>query len=182
VTSRLLTPEQVHAVGRAALDNGLNIMSDALTLAALGRQRRAYALGVIAVEEVAKFHRVRQLLRDWSGGLTVVELNKELRPGKGAAVHEERYVEALNYIWSLAPTIPLPAGYTDLRAMARVDLQARERVLYVEVASSGKPMTPEGVDEAEAAQWVTAIGQHLATMARVWSKGLDDALLAVQSP
>jgi AbiV family abortive infection protein len=174
VTSKRLTPEDVHAVGVAALENAVELMRDAAALVEAGRPRRAYALGVIAVEEVAKHYRCRTILHGWTGAITVVELNAELRPVHDA--HVERFAETLAHLGALAPSAPMPPGFDDLVAVARNDIDARERVLYVEVAPNGAPMTPEGVSEDEARRWVTTMVGYFAGIAGPWRHTLEDAL------
>lgn len=174
MTSKRLTPEEVHAVGRAAVENALQIMGEALVLLGAGRARRAYALGVIAVEEVAKYLTCREELRDWAGPLTVPELNGKLRPpGRGRA-HVERYIHTLSYLAVLSGQ--LPEGWNDLEAVAKSDMRARERALYVEVHDSGVPMTPEGVSFEEARMWVEGMARFFATLGNAWQEGLDVAL------
>lgn len=181
VTSKRLTPEQVHAVGVAALENAVSIMADAGVLLLAERPRRAYALGVTAAEEFTKSRRCRDLLFDWTDGITVSELKATLRPGSGKA-HLERYAEALDYLWGLSGwTVPIPAGFEDLTAVAKEDMKARNRVSYVEVAPNGLPMTPDGVDEDEARTWVSAMIRHFATLGQVWRTALDDAFAAARS-
>ncbi len=114
------------------------------------------------------------MLRDWTGRITVAELNKALRPGGQA--HVDRYAETLTYLTAMSPSIPLPPGFEDLKALARSDMRARERVLYVEVAPSGAPMTPEGVGEDEARVWLSAMIKYSVSLGSVWRSGLDDAL------
>lgn len=147
-------------------------MDDAHLLLASDRLRRAYALGVIAVEEAAKYMRCRHALETWSGALTVAQLNAILRP-KGNA-HVPRYLETLCYLAALAPNAWRRG--TDFKKMAEMDMRARERALYVEVAQSGVSMTPSDVSEAEARQWVTGMVGFFGTLAGTWSAGLDDAL------
>jgi len=67
-------------------------------------------------------------------------------------------------------------GWADWEKMAKTDMRARERTLYVEVAASGAPMTPEGVAEAEATQWVTAMSGLFSTLGSAWLQSLDDDL------
>jgi len=181
MTSKRLTPAQVHAVGRAAVENALNLMSDSLTLLDAGRARRAYAIGVIAVEEMAKYLVCRQALEPWTGTLTVAELNATLRPAGGKA-HVRRYATTLEYLASMTPWVPLPPGIRTFTELALSDMRARERTLYVEVASSGVPMRPEDVSEEEARSWVSAMGRYFAMLAKVWAESLDDALAAVNRP
>lgn len=69
MTSKLLSPEEVHEVGVTAFENALRLMSDAAFLLEAGRPRRAYALGVIAVEETAKHLRCRDVLQSWVSGM-----------------------------------------------------------------------------------------------------------------
>jgi AbiV family abortive infection protein len=174
MTSKQLQPGAVHAVGVAALENALDLMSDALVLRAAGRTRRAYALGVVAVEELAKSLTCRSLLQSWSG-ISVVELKLALRPQGDA--HAQRYAEALEYVdalglgrlRSLLPT-------ANMVEVAKSDMRARERVLYVDLTDSGDPMTPAGVAEAEAELWVSGIAGLFSQLARAWRDGLDEAL------
>lgn len=128
----------------------------------------------VAVEELAKYYRCRAELGRWTGELTAAALNKLLRPGRAA--HVERYAETLGYLHAFAPSVPLPPGYDDLTAVAAEDMRARERALYVEVAPSGQPMTPEGVIEAEARVWLSAMIAHFAMLARVRRSALDEEL------
>ena len=125
MTSKLLKPEEVHAVGLAAVTNAIELMSDAKALLDLGSARRAYALGVIAVEEAAKSLRCREILFDWAGSLTVVQLNTKLRPKTNA--HVRRYRQTLEYIRALNPGQPLPPGWANLEGVAKADMRARER-------------------------------------------------------
>jgi hypothetical protein len=67
-------------------------------------------------------------------------------------------------------------GWADLEKMAKTDMRARERSLYVEVSASGAPMTPEGVAEAEATKWVTAMSGLFSTLGKAWLQSLDDDL------
>jgi AbiV family abortive infection protein len=177
MTSKQLSPEDVHAVGVAAVENAVALMADAHILLGAGRPRRAYALGVIAVEEVAKFLRCRSILRRWTK-LTVADLNDALRPG--AKVHLQRYAETLAYLWSFTPSAPLLAGVGNLGELAREDMKAGERVPYVEVAPSGVPMTPHGVREEEARTWVSAMGRYFVMFQSAWRDGIDDDLSAAK--
>jgi AbiV family abortive infection protein len=165
-------------VGVAALENAVGLMADAAVLRDAGRPIRAFALGVIAVEELAKYYRCRNELRRWTGVLTVASLNKLLRPGNAA--HVERYAETLEYMHTFAPSVPLPHGFNDLTAVAEQDMRARERALYVEVAPSGQPMTPAGVSEADAHLWLSAMIEHFAMLARVRRSALDQELDAAR--
>jgi AbiV family abortive infection protein len=158
----------------AAVTNALDLMGDAAALLSAGSPRRAYALGVIAVEEAAKSLRCREILQDWPATITVAQLNKKLKPATNA--HVRRYLQTLAYIGALNPAAPLPPGFDDLEAMAKSDMRARERVLYVEVAPSGAPVTPAGVSEAEASSWVSAMVSLFAGLGNAWYGGLNDAL------
>lgn len=180
MTSKRLTPGQVHAVGVAALEKAISLMAEAGLLLQADRPRRGYALGVIAAEEFTKSLRCRDILFNWASGITVDELNAELRPGREA--HVQRYTEALEYLWSLSgETVPIPDGYPNLRAVAVEDMKARARVLYVEVHPSGVPMTPSGVSEDEARTWLGAMIRHFATLGHVWREALDEALAFAQA-
>jgi AbiV family abortive infection protein len=174
MTSKRLSLQDVHAVGIAALGNALDLMGDAEVLLRVGRPTTAYAVGVIAVEELAKYYRCRAELRRWSGELTVAALNELLNPGRTA--HIERYAETLGELHAFAPSVPLPPGFDDLTAVAEVDMRARERALYVEVAPNGRLMTPAGVVEAEARLWLSAMVDHFAMLARVRRSALDEEL------
>lgn len=179
VTSKHLRTEQVHAVGVAALDNALGLMGDAALLLGAGRYHRAYALGVIAVEEVAKYLYCRHVLFHWTSGITVADLNVALRPRGGA--HVERCTFALDFLWGLTGrTVPLPPGFRDLKGVAKVDMIGRERALYVEVAPTGEPRTPAGVSEYEARGWLSGMIGHFAMLEKVWRESLDDALTAAR--
>jgi AbiV family abortive infection protein len=180
VTSKRLTPEEVHAVGVAALDNAIVLLGDAIVLLRADRPQRAFALGVTAVEEVAKFLSCRQILSGWTG-ITVGELNAALRP-RGHQAHIERYHSALDYLWGLTGyTVPLPAGFPSLKAVAKQDMRARDQSLYVEVASSGKPRTPADVGEDEIREWLKVMIGYFAMLERVWREGLDDVLAAART-
>lgn len=179
MTSKRLTPEDVHSIGVAAFMNALGLMADAEILLAAGRPRRAYALGVIAVEEAAKHLVCRDVLQRWTGTVTVAELNSLLRsPGNA---HLSRYTDLLAYLrgaWLHSSTPP--PNLDEIAAMARADMRARERVLYVEVASDGAPMTPEGVTETESRDWVSGMRDLFLTLGIAWRRGLDDALAEAQ--
>lgn len=170
MTSKRLTPEQVHAVGVAAFENAFATMADATLLLDQARLPRAFALGVIAVEEAAKFQTCRYALMNWDPEVTVASLGRALRPKNDA--HVTRYAEMLAYLAVLGgfAGIPIP----DIDRMARGDMTARERALYVEVASSGVPMTPEDLSEEDLRTWLTAMADHFATMAGAWRSSLDD--------
>jgi AbiV family abortive infection protein len=168
MTSKRLTPEQVQAVGIAALENAVEMMGEAEILLDADRPRRAFALGVTAAEEIAKTLACRSALGRWTGTLTVAELNKALRPPRKA--HAERYATALAYLTLVSGAMPPPAGFE------REDMKARNRVLYVEVAPDGSAMTPEGVSEDEARMWVTGMIRNFTTLASAWRAGLDDDL------
>jgi AbiV family abortive infection protein len=179
MTSRRLEPDEVHAIGVAALENAFGLMGDAAILLAADRPRRAYALGVIAVEEAAKHLICKRVLEEWDGTVTVNELNRRLRGGKN--VHLNRYSDFLTHLSRRAPWVPLPSGFQNVREMAKEDMRARERALYVEVAPSGAPMTPEGVDEGEARKWVSAMVRWFGLLGAVWRQALDDALTRAQA-
>lgn len=169
MTSKRLTPEQVHAVGVAALENAMGLMTDAAILLEADRPRRAFALGVIAVEEVAKVNVCRSVLGRWtSGAPTVNELNRILRPRQGP--HVQRYRDTFTYLMLVTGSPAPPHGF------ALDDMKARGRVLYVEVADDGSPMTPEGVAEHEARQWVEGMARNFIRLAPAWRNGLDDDL------
>lgn len=174
MTSKQLSPAQVHAVGTAAARNALDLMSDASTLLESGASRRAYALGVIAVEELAKSLRCRDILNKWPESITVTQLNKKLKPLTNA--HQRRYAQALGYLAALNPGFAMHSGLADLEEWARTDMRPRERTLYVEVSASGAPMTPEGVAEAEATRWVTAVSGLFSTLGSAWLQSLDGDL------
>jgi hypothetical protein len=111
------------------------------------------------------------MLDSWSGSITVQELNRVLRPGQA---HLARYVDVLAYLRVGAPDAwPINA---DLRAIAKVDLQARDRTLCVEVADSGVPMIPGDVHEADATMWLRGMSRTFGMFARSWGGGLDEAL------
>lgn len=173
MTSKLLTPEDVHAVGVAAVENALELMTDAAVLLGAGRPLRAYALGVIAVEEVAKHLVCRDKLGHWEATLTVSELNEALRP---SAAHARRYGTALAYLTGMTPSVPLPEGFDDINALARADMQSRERALYVEVAPDGAPMTPSDLSGESARTWVSAMIGYFTMLGSAWRAGLDDDL------
>lgn len=164
MTSKRMTPEQVHGVGVAALNNAASHIVSAGILLEYDCARSAYAIGVIGVEELTKFLLCRRRLLRWTIGPTVKELNDELRP-RGRLAHLRRYEMALGYMSGFGA--PLPSGVSSLREMAGEDMKARERVLYVEVAPSGEPMTPEGVGEGEACSWVSGMRDFFATLVRV---------------
>jgi AbiV family abortive infection protein len=98
VTSRSLSPDEVYAVGVAAIENANRLMDDATHLLRSSRSRTAYAIGVIAVEEAAKYFSCWNVLQEWTGAITVVQLNKLLRPKDTA--HLDRYLEFLTYLKS----------------------------------------------------------------------------------
>jgi AbiV family abortive infection protein len=172
MTSKPLTPDHVHAVGLAAFENALAIMDDARILFENGRLHRAYALGVLAVEEVAKAMRCRQLLFAWTDSTSVEQLRKTLHPKHNA--HERRYLDTLRYLAAYAPNVWPPQ--TEFPAMAKEDMRARERALYVEVANTGQPMTPAGVNAQEAYLWVSGMIGIFRTFRKAWIAVLDDAL------
>ena len=108
MTSKRLTPREVYDVGVSAAENAIKVMQDATILMQADRPLRAYALAVIAVEEAAKHLTCRDLLFDWTGTITVAELNVALRP-KGSA-HIDRFAAVLYYLrglnpWGSGPTI-----------------------------------------------------------------------------
>jgi AbiV family abortive infection protein len=153
VSSKRLTPEQVHKVGVAALNNAASHVVAAGILIEYGRPRSAYGIGVTGVEELAKFFLCRQRLRRWQVPPTVKELNAELRPAPSA--HLPRYEMVLTYMSGFGT--PLPPGHSSVHEMAVEDIKARDRVLYVEIAPTGEPMSPEGVDEDHARMWVAGM-------------------------
>lgn len=177
MTSKRLSPEEVHAVGRAAVTNALELMADAEILLKTGRPHGAYAFGVSAAEEAAKFNSCRDVLHEWSEPITVTDLNDVLRPPQGRA-HLQRYAAFLGYLKGLAIVSggPVPPELMDVEAAAKEDLRARERILYVEVAPSGVPMTRGGVSKDEATQWVTGMTALFLMHADAWFESLDDAL------
>jgi AbiV family abortive infection protein len=170
LTSKRLGPAEVHTVGLAAAENALAIMEDAKALLDAGRYQRAYALGVIATEEAAKFNLCRDALFKWTEPWTVAELNDLLKP-KGA--HVQRYVQFLQFLKAISPGAwPL----VDLEEIAKEDMRARERTLYVDVDSSGIPRTPMGVKDEDAREWVSGMAELFLTFEKVWPSGLADAL------
>jgi AbiV family abortive infection protein len=166
---RQLTPEQVAAIAAAAHENALDLMGHSNMLLDTS-PTLAYALGVTAVEELAKSLLCRTELRCWTGELTVHALKKILRGGSD--VHRRRYAQALEYLWSLSPGVPLPPGASNFGEVARVDQRARMRALYVDVAPDGRPMTPVGVNTAEARIWVLGMRDLFAILATGWSANL----------
>jgi hypothetical protein len=60
--------------------------------------------------------------------------------------------------------------------MAREDMKARERVLYVGISDPGAPMTPNGVSEAESRSWVSGMVAHFVRLGAIWRGSLDDDL------
>lgn len=169
-----MTPEQVHAVGVAALNNALALMDDARLLYEAGRVPRAFALGVIAVEEVAKVYVCRRLLQGWTGTLTVVQLNRELRPG-GSEAHVRRYADTLERLATMAGGTPLPPGFDNIEALAKSDMRTRELALYVEVAPSGDPIAP-ATDEEGARLWFAGMVKLFAMLRSAWRSALNDEL------
>lgn len=176
MTSKRLTPEQVHAVGVAALNNALALMDDARILHAADRIARAYAVGVVGAEEVAKVYQCRRVLQEWTGTLTVAELNKVLRPSKKA--HARRHASMLDEMATLARLVggPPPPGRDNLLDMARNDMRTRELALYVEVAPNGEPITPDGTNKRDADAWMSGMSEWFNMFESTWRTILDDAL------
>lgn len=180
MTSKLLTAEQVHAIGMAALDNAVDLMADVDALRKAQRPRRAYCLGVIAVEEVAKYWECRQALEAWTSKLTARELNARLRPRDKA--HVKRYTATLERLDALGTvTGRQPEGWENMEEMARADMEAREAALYVEIGANGDPLTPDRVSEAEAREWVGEVIGILAMMEIAWRPALSEALEKARS-
>ena len=181
MTSKRLTPEHVHAVGVAAIENAIDLMADAATLLEAGRPRRAYAIGVIAVEELAKFNTCRTALRDWNEPLTVAQLNGLLKPAGRS--HVRRYADTLVYLSALGSLGGnWPERLEELGAMAKQDQLARQWALYVEVSPSGEPLTPARVTDAEASDWVSGMVRWFSMLApTVWRDGIDEELASAQA-
>ncbi len=179
MTSKRLTPREVYDVGVSAAENAIKVMQDATILMQADRPLRAYALAVIAVEEAAKHLTCRDLLFDWTGTITVAELNVALRP-KGSA-HIDRFAAVLYYLrglnlWGSGPTIE------ELREFAEKDIRLRERALYVEVGDDGNPMTPDGGVSGESSrQWVADMAGLFGTLSSVWRTALDEGLEAAEA-
>ena len=175
MTSKRLTPEEVHAVAVAAIRNAAKLLTDANILLEADRPRTAYALGVIAVEEAAKCIECRLLLESWTGDLTVAQLNDRLKPRRDA--HLWRYRRTLQY---LAATGLIAGqrleGWKDLDRIARADMNAREHALYVEVGPSGLRQTPERVFEAEARSWLIDMIAVISMTEIAWRPQLNRAL------
>ncbi len=55
MTSKRLTPEQVHAVGLAAVKKAVALVEEGAILLDADRPQRAYALGVVGVEKLCKY-------------------------------------------------------------------------------------------------------------------------------
>ena len=174
VTSKRLTPEEVHAVGVAAVENGLELMTDAAVLLGAGRPLRAYALGVIAVEgrETSGLPRRAGPMGKRNDYGRRAERSVETR--RRSACQTVRNDARL--LTALTSSVPLPQGFDDLEALAIADMQSRERVLYVEVAPGGEPMAPTGISEDSARTWVTAMINYFAMLGSAWRPGLDDDL------
>ena len=175
MTGKQLRPDQVHRVGVAALVNAIDLISEADLLLKAGKVRRAYALAVFGVEEAAKFLLCKNLLLDWRGSPTVVELNNRLRPPEDA--HVRRFADFLDHLRSLDPRrLRAPNDHEDFVAMAKKTMRARRRALYVEVAYSGDPMTPGGVDEDSMTAWLGYMIWWFDRLAPVWERELGQAL------
>lgn len=171
MTSKGLTVEQVAAYGRAAVDNALSIMQEAVILMGTDRPLRAYALGVIAAEEFAKHLIVRDALDAWDGTLTIHEFTKKWITKD----HSRRHERLLEHLWGMAPGTPLPSGWPSLTDITRNDEKARGRCLYVGMTNAGQIQRPEDVDADQARQYVRVMADMLVRLASPAYAGIDAA-------
>ena len=162
-------------MGVAAVENGLELMTDAAVLLGAGRPLRAYALGVIAVEgrETSGLPRRAGPMgkRNDYGRRAERSVETRRRSACQTVRNDARLFDCFDIIGSHCPQ-----GFDDLEALAIADMQSRERVLYVEVAPGGEPMAPTGISEDSARTWVTAMINYFAMLGSAWRPGLDDDL------